>query len=248
MIKIKWRGSDLRTGVFAGIPDPVLHTLHAWPLLLRWSRADQTLVIYSFVMSTERREKRGIMSGEKHFNMTKPAPGAPRSSSQIMSRFPFFSADPLFFLFTCHLLLAPSSPLWPSNANSPFTALIFMTCFHPLLNMRLRTGGGLNAASHIGLASINGQITSLLAWVKSKHSSMSIHEGALAFKRRVALGSIKMNRDWLMCEGVISTDAIQNFVICCGLKCSGHKCVHAFTTNLNWRLRWLLWKLCSEPF
>lgn len=79
-------------------------------MLLHWSHGDQTLVIYSPVISAERREewdlqwKRSTLTWQSlslviHF------------SSQIMSSFPFFSPDPLFFLFTRHLLPAPSSPL-----------------------------------------------------------------------------------------------------------------------------------------
>lgn len=179
-------------------------------MLLRWSCADQTLVIYSFVMSTERREKRGIMSGEKHFNMTKPAPGDPRFSSQI----PDHEQIPFLLCWSPVLPFPLPPPPSPHLVHfSPLMQIALLLPSHiydllpPSVKYALKNRGGLNAASHIGLASINGQITSLLDWVKSKHSSMSIHEGALAFKRRVALGSIKMNRDWLMCKGVISTEA-----------------------------------------
>lgn len=76
----------------------------------------------------------------------------------------------------------------------------------PSVKYALKNRGRLNAASHIGLASYQWS-DNLSARVKSKHSSMSIHEGALAFKGRVALSSIKLNRDWLMCKGVISAEA-----------------------------------------
>lgn len=138
-------------------------------MLLRWSPADQTFVIYSLVMSAEgkkegTRVERSTLTWQ---NLPLVIPSSlPRSSPLI----PCSS----FSLATSSLpLLVHFSPLMQIALCSPY----IYDLRPPSVKYALENRGRLKAASHIGLARINGQITSLLEWVKSKHSSMSIHEG-----------------------------------------------------------------------
>lgn len=156
-------------------------------LLLHWSPADQTLVIYSLVMSREKRVKK---EGTRVQRSTLTWQNLPLVIPSSLPRSWAKSLDPLLFfsLATSSLpLLVHFSPLMQIALCSPH----IYDPLPPSVKYALKNRGCLNAASHIGLVGINGQITSLLEWVKSKHSSMSIHEGALAFKGCVALSSIK---------------------------------------------------------
>lgn len=91
--------------------DPVLYTLHAWPLphciyapaLEPWRSNLSNL--FACDVRRERGKKSGIISGEKHFNMTKPAPGDPLL-------FPDHEQFP--FLLSWSLVLPFHSPPPPS--------------------------------------------------------------------------------------------------------------------------------------
>lgn len=205
-----WWENYLRSRVSVhAVMDPVLYALHAWPLLhfctyapaLKPSRINLSNL---FACDVRReKENRGNTSGEKHFNMTKPAPGDPPLLFPVHEPSPLIPCSS-FSLATSSLpLLVHFSPLMQIALCSPH----IYDLLPPSVKYALKKRRRLNAASHIGLACINGQITSLLEGVKSKHSSMSIHEGALAFKGCVALSSIKLNGDWLMCNSVISAEA-----------------------------------------
>lgn len=96
--------------------EPVLYTLHAWPLphciyvpaLEPWRSNLSNL----FACDVRRERGKRVGSSVERSTLTwQSLPLVIHFSSQIMSSFPFFSPDPLFFLFTRHLLPAPSSPL-----------------------------------------------------------------------------------------------------------------------------------------
>lgn len=117
----------------------------------------------------------------------------------------------LFYLFSAYLLLAPPSPLQLSNANNSFARSPSLSPYlwpsSSTVEYALKVLTASNAASHIGLAAINGPITSLLVseeqTLERQHSRGSFWP--LDTERHDVCGNHPgtMNRAWLKCMGHI---------------------------------------------
>lgn len=106
--------------------------------------------------------------------MTKPVPGDPPFSNQILVSASLSSPplDPLFFLRPL-----PASPglLQSSHANSRFGGLHIHDPISSAVEYAPKKGGGSsNTAGHFGLASVNGQITPLLGQTLQPHAFMRV--------------------------------------------------------------------------